>query len=764
MLRVVRPYRSTVAVGCGLFLLLVLTATQEASAQGFGPRIGIHGQTRQNGVDDNYSDLRAFIPFGDEERLFFFDTRLLADENSDLGYNLGGGLRGYLEGADAVWGLNVFTDQRQTPYATYRQMGFGWELFFDELQFRNNFYMPISHDRTVLSTYSTGIVGGGSPMLRFQDYFLLYGGTYGQESEIEQSLRGFDFEVGGPLTDDQINWGVLSGYVGGYYYDNPSLQDAPGITGRLNANFSNSIDVNLGIQHDRFFKTQVVFGMTIYSDLFKRDRPMYRDVVRDRMDDPVYRKSVITVARGTIDAGPIELEERLKNPDGTDLRIVHVNSAAADGGDGTYEEPLNDVSGVEPVSKVNDIVYLYSDSTFDGQGTLRLRDRQRLLGEGGGAVYEIDTLQLGFVTLPAGNGSGGAIPIFQNSMGPSVALASNTWATNFTINDPQSGAAIIGNHAANALVDNVTINTTGDSVEGIYLTGNSSVTAGENTNITSLGARAYGAYVQDSSSLIFNSSNNIKTAGLEAYGVYAVDSSSVTIGNKSNIETLGAEVHGIFADDNSWVTLDGGSTVSTAGLDAHGIYAENSSRVSVDGQSRISTLGVFAHGIETVGSSTATVDNASRITTFGGFTHGVRAADSSKVTIDNGSEIITKGGEAFGILAEDSSKVVVDHESTIHTVGADSQGVFADNFSTVRIDNGSRVTTAGILSDGLQAVGSSQVIVDNKSRINTVGADAVGIWLQDSSKATVDDGSEINTLGSRCVWCLCDNRLVGVDR
>ncbi|QDU11487.1 inverse autotransporter beta domain-containing protein [Gimesia aquarii] len=745
--------RSRILIGSGLLILLALHGTSTAFAQDFTPRFGHHTQTPENGVDENFSDFRAFIPFGDEDLLLFFDTRLLVDHNSEFGFNLGTGLRGQL-GLDGFWGINVFTDQRRTAFSTYRQVGFGWELMFERLQFRNNFYVPVGRDRTILST---GLGGSGTGTLLFENNSLLFDTLIGQKSQIEQSLRGFDCEVGGELAEDLIDGTTISGYLGAYYYDNPGLTDAPGISGRLNTNFSNSVVLNLGIQHDRFFKTQITFGATLYTDILKRDRPAFRRSSYALMNDPVYRKSAITVAQGIIGPPPVQGHVTLINPDGSALRVVHVNSAAPHGGDGTYENPLNILGDIFANSQTGDNVYLYSGSTFSGEGTLQLQDGQRLFGEGGNFASKVNTLQLGSVALPAGNGLGGMIPIIKNSTNNAIELANNTLVSNLSIIDPTTGAGILGNNVASSVIDNVMISTTADNVAGIHLQGTSVVTVDHDSKITTNGKDAYGILVQNTSRATVDNSSTITTHGDTAYGIFTQDTSAVMVDHGSSITTNGLNAYGIHTVDSSQATVDNGGSITTHGHSAYGIYTLNSSKATLTNNSNITTNGLDAFGIYAHDSSTITVDNNSNITTNGDGSDGIYT-QGTVVKVEHGSNITTNGDNAFGISLIGSSQATINHSSSITTHGNTAYGIYTQDTSEVTVDNGSSITTHGNTAYGIYALNSSRVSVFNGSNITTSGEDAIGIYALNSSRVFLssffDAGTSIITHGENAYGIL----------
>ncbi|MDB4637616.1 MAG: inverse autotransporter beta domain-containing protein [Planctomycetaceae bacterium] len=184
----------------------------------YQPRFGVHHEMASYGVRDSWTDFRAFVHFDltdSDEDMFAFDGRLRSDAFSNYGYSYGLLGRSYHDGLDAVFGLNMYYDQRDTGLNTYNQLGWGWEILHDKYEVRQNFYHPVGTDRNQVGT---GINAGG--LIGFQANNLMYG----EDRFFEQALRGFDFEVGGdvPGTRDVIE-GLrpARAYIGTYYYDNP---------------------------------------------------------------------------------------------------------------------------------------------------------------------------------------------------------------------------------------------------------------------------------------------------------------------------------------------------------------------------------------------------------------------------------------------------------------------------------------------------------------------------------------------------------------
>ena len=664
----------------------------------FGPRAGVHYQTEENG-GDRFTDARLFLPFGDEELQFFGDTRLIADRDGELGWNLGLGARGAI-GSESMWGANLFADRRRSPFGIYNQIGFGFELVLDGLEIRNNYYHPVGTDRETIfeSTTQSLTPGAGDPF--FQENFLKAPVTSTFLQLYEQALRGFDLEAGGVIYSDEDI--ALRAYIGGYYFDNPGLTDAPGISGRLNLIARDNVEVNAFVQHDRFFDTNGGVGLTLYLG-GSSNAPNVSEQVRRVMGRPVYRRQMMTLAQGS----RVEAEDLgiicLTNPEtGNPLTITHVDSnARVYGGDGTFENPFMMLPGTQPT----DIVYIYSDSELMGQYTLAAG--QRLLGEGNGFVHLVDTVELGTIPLPAGNGAGTKPEISLDGGGFVITMDDNSEVANLSlVQDSQllGGGGIEADGITGGLIDSVMISTGGDD--------------------------AYGVLALNSSLQIVDSM--ISTTGTGAGGLFAVGSSNVSVLD-SSIETSGSGARGVFARDTSTVTLEN-TSIQINGDGGSGVFATESASVNLLNGSSIS-LGALAgsSAVLTRDSSHVTLD-ASSITTQANGAHGILATDNSTITVDN-SSITTTGSGALGILFDGGNQLTVRNGSTINSFS-----------HALRFLGGAGETNTLTAVDSLFDAGTGGgILVETADAMNTIDASILGNSLPLNS-IVLDQGTNGGTL------------------
>lgn len=630
-------------------------------------RFGLSHQIFDNGIDDPFTDFRFFLPTGNDERVLFFDGRALFGNHmgvTGIGYNLGIGARAYSERMSAVWGINLFADRRQTALDRYHQVGFGTELLSETWELRSNSYLPTGSKRTVTS--SEIAFAPGVPY--FRENFISRD-TLGTFQTFEQGLKGFDFEVGkrfSRLAGANGNW-LVRGYAGAYYYDNPDLGDVAGVSLRLNANYRDAVEANLKIQNDGYFGTQSVFGVAVYFDgLFDRNQTFHSRTldVRNHLARPVERKQLVTVARGSAIIGPPVTLDLTDPMTGNPITVTHIDSNGAGADLGTFEDPF--LSLTSAAGSSTDLVYVYSDSTFDGEGYALATDQQ-LLGEGDNVAYTVDTSELGTIDLPVGNDPALAKPVINMSPGDAITLANNTAVVNFQINDT-AGSGVFGDGVSNSLIELVTVvDSAGPTIS-----------------------------LNDSSVSIFDSV--LSTTDDDVYGVLVSGNSDVLLDNVQ-IDTMGLRADGVRVLDTSLVQILNGSMITVAGQTAAGVHA--------------------------FGSSETTIDNSQIFTTAMFSAFGVLADESSSVNIQNGTFISIANGS--GVVGQGSSTVSIDN-SEIIVAGDDSLGVLGIEFSTVSITGGSTITTNGMTSPAVIRFGGSLVEIFD-SNLRTTNTGSFGVYV-----------------------------------
>jgi hypothetical protein len=184
--------------------------------------------------------------------------------------------------------------------------------------------------------------------------------------------------------------------------------------------------------------------------------------VPDRFREPVLRNDYVALAQDRATGGI-----PLTDPDGNEIRVVHVSSSAPDGGTGTFENPLNNLGNVNANSQAGDIILAHATSVFDSQAAAELKNNQRFLGEGNNFVHEVNTAEEGVIDLPetSPGARGLARPMIVDALGDAITLADNNEVADFDINGGVR-AIVAGTSGAGDpdLHDLAISDTTGDAI------------------------------------------------------------------------------------------------------------------------------------------------------------------------------------------------------------------------------------------------------------------------------------------------------------
>ena len=286
-------------------------------------------------------------------------------------------------------------------------------------------------------------------------------------------MGGFDFEVGRRLPGWLGNNGV-SAYLGGYYYRADAAFDTFGVATRLQALISPNLTIEAKFTNDHIFKNRVGVDITWFLPWNKCKSCADASCSEIyRLTQPVERNRTVVYATQTVNNPVVVL-----NPaTGTPIIVVHVDSNAPGGGNGSISAPYNNLPAAQTGSAPNDIILVDAGSQFSGQG-IALQASQRFLGEG--IPHTVDTVQAGTITLPTVTG-GTVLPVVSNSPSDTVTLANGNEVSGFTINN-SGGEAITGNGISGTTnINNVAIN---GGLSGINIQNSSTTATVTNVPIT----------------------------------------------------------------------------------------------------------------------------------------------------------------------------------------------------------------------------------------------------------------------------------------
>ncbi|HVJ80627.1 MAG TPA: inverse autotransporter beta domain-containing protein, partial [Planctomycetia bacterium] len=390
------------------------------------------------GFRDPFTSTEAWVPLqvGDENQLLFADMRVIVNNASKLGANMGVGFRRFVPAQERVWGVNGYYDYRDSGEVRHNQVGFGLESLGRYCDWRLNVYMPINPKLTVISdTYDCA-----NP--RYDGFYLFLTRTIVKET----ALRGFDTEIGGTIWDRYR----VRGYLGTYLFDGQETAQALGFRARIETQATDQLNLQLVYQTDKVFGGTVYGGGTLsWPGVGRREVAEDQSDVLDRLADPVNRLYNIVLNR------PVEqFQESAQDPvSGQPIRFVFVDDDAAAGGTGAENSPFNTLAQAEANSLPGDIIFVRAGTYTD---SIALQSGQRLLGDGIGLPttvngcflggYVISTLQCPEgVFLPNVSRNIGDRPTILGVPGDAITLADRNEVASFNIVNPgDSGIAGAG--------------------------------------------------------------------------------------------------------------------------------------------------------------------------------------------------------------------------------------------------------------------------------------------------------------------------------
>ena len=305
---------------------------------------GVNGADRGLGYIGSYMTLGGFVPLAEDDLGGVWN----ADLRSHLSVNGGffsnvGAVRKQLLGGGSLLGIGIFWDydgdlnQYSTfgePAAifgqfghTYNQVGVSGELLTDWGNLRSNGYIPVGQTGFQLLNDHTPFI---------QHYIVAQNG-------LDAALGGADLELGAYIPA-LADWaGMIN--VGGYAFGNGRYTqnygpDAGadlvpwfgGVYTRLDLTFTNNWDFSLQYNNDSFFNS------TGFARLTYRMGGSRRRNVPDQMEQPMFRNEHIVRAHET---PLVALNPQNGNQP---WQVLHVDSSALPGGNGTAEAPFQSLA------------------------------------------------------------------------------------------------------------------------------------------------------------------------------------------------------------------------------------------------------------------------------------------------------------------------------------------------------------------------------------------------------------------------------------
>lgn len=637
-----------------------------------------YGQTRGN------FDLGSMMVEDYGDSASFLDGQITLNDDTQIGYNVGAGLRwhslplfSFGPDAEKLMGASIWLDGSSTPDDHFfSQIGLSLEMLGERVDFRANGYLPVGNNERDTAMAATG-------------EFDFIDNTLSQltSGSREIALTAAEFETAFRVQQDRDFWL----FAGGYGLSNAGF-DTVGFRGGMRGYATPDLMLQLAVTQDDLFDTNVVFGATWFIGRTRTNTRRCNNL-RDRFREPVLRNDYVPVYTERLTGGTAMRD----NTTNQVLRFTHVDSAAAAGGDGTVERPLNSLDNLAANSQAGDRVLVYSDSSLNAQ-TATLQNDQQLLGLGTPtgsttpATYQIDTRQLGNINLPSPTAaaSAGAMPQINDSTGPAVVLAQNNRVENLAIN--RGVTAIQGTSAdiGGVTLANLEISdTTGD---GITLAPTAQ-TAAFSANISDVTFSGVGGDDLDINA------NNTPTPGTATNAINISNIESDNVGGES------LRITSTKNNQNATVTnydYNGGTTG-----DAGVRLSNTAGNVNINGTSPMTGGAAGGRGIITQNTSgTVTVGNQVAVTNTPG----------TAVEVNNASAAVNYSGA----ITNNSGRAVLVQNNT---AAVTFNGAIADTGNSTAVEVNGSSSPVAFNSTLTNSAGNSLVINSTSGNVS-FGANA----------------------------------------
>ena len=675
-----------------------------------GTALRFNYHTQGYGTEADVVSLGTMKVFNHDSGIIFVDGQATLSDDFGGGFNLGVGLRRMINSDSLLFstdpqrviGVGFWTDGQSTAADNFfTQLGFSFESLGDSFDIRVNGHFPLDTTQTSDPVLSAS----GTPFYSGNEIF-----TATETITTDTAYSVVDAEIAKRINDLEA-WA----YLGGYQLDAGS-EDATGYRVGVRGYAVPDLALSLQVTDDDIYATNVVFGITWFVGRTNCNNEPCGNVY-DRLREPVLRNDFIA----TTSTSSSQASGDALTAQGTtnDIHVVHVDSTAAAGGDGTFENPLDSLAAVEANSfssgagQEASIILVHGGSVLTETDTLTLQEGQRLLGEGTDADMNqinhfVDTNELGLITLP--ETAAGAQDQFRPTIdasgvpGDFITLADDNTVNNLDIANA-SATAITGNAINAPTLQNLEITTpTGN---GISLTDITNTTVIENTvNITNAGGTALlidGG--QDGMSIAANIVNSA------ARSLEIVDRTGGTITYSGRIDDDGGT--GILIDNNldstinltNTDTVDGTGAAISNGID---INTGAGDAITITNNSasptQVSTIN-FSGTVGATGTGTAQAINIA-----GNDADTAITFSDIDATAVNGDTVSVTGGGTVTM----SSVTTIDPSRTIANTG----------------------TGSAFVNTGNAAAEDNATLVINSNINNSVGGNAVNLSARTANNAT----------------------------
>ena len=267
---------------------------------------------------------------------------------------------------------------------------------------------------------------------------------------IDSAQTGFDVTL--RMRPKQLAFMNGTFEVGGYGYSSDLVNSFGGGRLRMTAQTQRGLIVSAEVNHDDRFETTGLLSVGYVFGSVGGRNSEYAGIGRD-LEETSRNDHIVRFNQSVVLA--------IDPSTGAAYNVVHVADGAADGGDGTVENPYDTLFDVQANSEAGDVIFVAAGGTLDGG--IILKDRQQLLGEGTEQIISIQDNRL----FRLGEDTGGNAVLTNTNGANVVRLADDNTVRGLVINGSGATNGISGNLSNNGTLESNVITGAGES--GILL-------------------------------------------------------------------------------------------------------------------------------------------------------------------------------------------------------------------------------------------------------------------------------------------------------
>lgn len=696
--------------------------------------------TKGYGTEDGVASLGGMKVFNFDGATATIDAQGTMSDDFGGGFNVGAYYRqltttGMSFDSQRILGAGFWTDGQSTASDNFfTALGFSLESLGESFDVRLNGSFPLERHKTGDAT----LLGSGTPFY--------------SENRLFGALEGFTVDTAYSVVDGELAKRIDNfeawAFVGGYQLD-AGGEDATGYRAGVRGYAVPDLALSLQVTDDDIYATNVMFGITWFvGRTTTANQP--GGTILDRFREPVIRNDFIPITSQQF--AQVSGNALTDAATGDEFHVVHVNSEADPGGDGTIENPFNMLEDADGAgSQENSIILVHAGSMLTPGEAFTFQNGQEVFGEGGDIEHLVDTNEMGVIALPetdpdAGTLSG-TVPFIDGTNLAEIFSVpmdvENTEVNNFTI---ENGMTVVNaSQAGNIELGNLDIdNPTGDALVfedmiGSVLMENTVTVTGAGGNAILLDGGDQGANI---GATIENSAGGAlavqnKTGGTVNYtgqltdtggtGILLDMNADTTINltnatteadNGIDIQTSGMGNNAITITDNTDTAINFSGTVGlTASDDANGLF--------VDGNDEDTTIGFVDLDATAVDGNTVDINDGGTVT--------IGSADDTRLIANTGT------GDAVEIEGDmavtDNNAAVTINSDVLNTGGGMAVDIQNRGANAIAF-NGTVDANSG--GGGISVVDSTGGTVDFNERVTLDTGAQNGVTLTDNDGATIN--------------------------